>query len=54
MKFDEHHIIVDGSLENRDEAIAYVKFLESEALRHLGDVEEIKLRIDVIKGKWGL
>ncbi len=54
MRFDKNHIVIDKTLENKDEASAYIKFLQSELLRHLTDVSEIGERIKVIQEKWGL
>lgn len=54
MKFDETHMAIDGSLENIDEAKAYIKFLESEKLRHLEGAGEIHERIIKIKADWGI
>ena len=54
MKFGKDHKIIDSTLRNTDQAIAYILFLESEQWRHLEDVEEITKRIDDIKKMWGL
>lgn len=54
MQFNDKHILIDGTLANKDEANAYVKFLESEQERHLMDVQEITKRIDEIEERWGL
>ena len=54
MKFDNRHMTIDGTLENKDEASAYIKFLESEKLRHEDDIAEIDKRIVKIKTEWGI
>ncbi len=52
MKFGKDHKVID--IQNTDQAIAYVMFLESEQWRHLEVVTEITKRIDDIQKMWGL
>lgn len=54
MNFNREWITIDTTLANREEALAYVKFLLSEYYRHEADLDEIEKRIDKIKAKWGL
>ena len=55
VKFDSKtHITIDNTLENKDEATAYIKFLESESLRHAEDIIEIQKRITKIQTEWGI
>ncbi len=45
----EPHILIDGRLENVDQDIAYVLFLESVVLRHQMDIRDLLKRIHKVK-----
>lgn len=52
MEFDKKtHILIDKTLENKDQASAYILFLESEEWRHQEDIWEIMRRVEKIKEK---
>lgn len=52
MNFDSRHI--DSTLQNIDQATAYVMFLELQQWRHMEDMAEITKQIDQIEKNWGL
>ena len=41
MEFNEKHKVIIDTM-NEDEARAFVKFLDSEIIRHYGDIEQAK------------
>jgi hypothetical protein len=51
MRFNEEHLVIIESL-TRDEAKAFVKFLESECVRHEDDVKLAKELINKVKGMY--
>ena len=50
MEFNEQHKVIIGTL-NRDEAVAFIKFLKSEILRHGEDIRQAKELIKLVKEK---
>ncbi len=53
MIFNESHKVIIESL-NTDEAMAFIKFLNSEIIRHYDDIQQAKDLIEVIKKKYGV
>jgi len=49
MKFDEKTHKVDWWLLNKDEARAFLLFLESEKIRHQEDIDEISRLVCMVK-----
>ena len=52
MKFGKDHKVID--LQNKDQAIAYILFLESELWDHVEGMTEITKRIEDIQKMWKL
>jgi hypothetical protein len=50
---DEFKTVID-SLENKEEASAYVKFLYTEIVRHEMDIGGAKEVIRQVREKWGI
>ena len=48
MDFNAEHKVIIGTL-NQDEARAFVKFLESEIIRHQDDINQAKSLIGYVK-----
>ena len=48
MIFNEQHKVIVSSL-NQDEASAFIKFLESEIIRHQDDINQAKALIGLVK-----
>ena len=48
MEFNAEHKVIIGTL-NKDEARAFVKFLESEIIRHQDDINQAKSLIGYVK-----
>ncbi len=48
MEFNKEHKVLIATL-NHDEAEAFVKFLESEIIRHLDDIEQAEELIRIVK-----
>ena len=50
MKFNEDHKVIINTM-NEDEARAFIKFLDSEILRHCEDIKQAKKLRFVVEGK---
>ena len=50
MIFNENHKVIIDTL-NTDEAIAFIKFLESEIIRHYDDIQQAKDLIELVRKK---
>ena len=50
MKFNEQYLVIINTL-TRDEASAFIKFLQSEILRHKEDIEKAENLIEVVRAK---
>lgn len=53
MKFDEENKVIIDSMDVK-EAIAFIKFLNSEILRHQIDIQNADDLILVVKNKFGI
>ena len=48
MIFNDRHKVIISTL-NKDEAMAFIKFLESEIIRHKDDINQAKGLIGLVK-----
>jgi len=53
MKFNKYHLTIIKSL-TREESGAFIKFLESEIIRHLEDISETMDKIKKVKKRFNL
>jgi hypothetical protein len=48
MKFNEQHLVIINTL-SKDEGTAFIKFLQSEIIRHLDDIQNAEELINTVK-----
>ena len=47
-------LLIDEKVLNKEEAAVFIKFLDIERQRHVGDINKIALTMDYLEKKWGI